>query len=546
MEFNFFVDNKSDTFNILVLGDSVSANYPEMLLQGIQSNFVDKKFKMVKEILPSARIIEIQSTIKSLLKKHNPQLVISMLGKSELNGNSSQYKNQASSPTYLDNILILKVTKSFLNQAMLEIQKLTTKNNIQEDGSSSYSEIKDPIGKGLLEEKRFNEALSYYNDKLSNDKSSYDLLSIVSELQIKTRKYKEASSSLIKLIERDPSDAPSYNALSFCFEKLGDYSKAKFWGNKGHTLFPKSPSNLKRLIELNQTFGNYKQYLKFNNLLDKIKGQKSFSSFYNGKYFYTIKNYTKALEYFKKSLKDHPNKSLIYLHLGHSHLSLGHKDETLKYYKLSLENDLFDENKHFNFLIRAVEYNRLDLAEEFYINYLAKKFPNEERFFIPIARTYLELKNYSQSYQYLEKYLNKYPTNSYANKTLAILNKQTKNDSTFTFKRKNIKGASSQIRMTKDYLEGYPKIAQEIINHNSKLIILQYPDMPFSVLANVGFPESKNIFLVDNLKLFQMSLESNQDIMSFFVWDAIHLSDLGDNTLVENLLKLITKNKIIE
>jgi tetratricopeptide (TPR) repeat protein len=366
----------------------------------------------------------------------------------------------------------------------------------------------------------------------------------LSDLQIKLGKFHGAISSLKKLIERDPTDPPSYNALSFSYQQINDYKNAFFWANRGYALFPNSPSILKRLIELNELIGKYDNFLYYNEKLHKLAGQKAYANFYFGRYYYIKKDYLKSLEFLKYALNKHPDKSLVHLHLGHTYLKLEERDKCLLQYQKAVKADLYNNNKHFNFLIRAVEFNNLDKAKEFYIDDLLVNHPNEERFFIPISRTLLEFKRYKESYSLLARFLKNHPTDSYANKTLEILKSKTQNIKDFNIEDK-IKSKQYKSELySRDFSEVYPLLAQNILNSGSFLVLMQYPDMLLSDIKINTFPKSSKILFIDNLKLIKEQID--QDISKYFVWDAIHLTDLGDKILVNNLIHEINKNNIIE
>ena len=543
---NFFITKQPSTFNILILGDSVSANYPKFLKQRLESKYKEKKFKITQHILPSARIIEMNSTIERLIKEYRPSLVISMLGKAEILSSETKaitpIKNLAE-PFY-KKILLYRLGSALIENFVLKLNDYTLKRDSVEDGTSAYKDIADTEGKKLLKAKNYNEALVYFMARLEQDKTSYEILSIVSELQIKLGQFQEATSSLKKLIERDPDDAANYNALSFAYQQMNDYKNAFFWANRGNKIFPTSPSIIKRIIELSEIFGRHNDFLTYTTKLDKVSGQKAFANFYFGRYYYMKKSYSKSLTFFKSALLDHPDQSLIHLHLGHTYLELGQKENSLSEYHQAVKGDLFNNNKHFNFLIRAVEFNKLNIAKEFYIDELLEKYPNEERFFIPISRTLLELKRYKESYSLLSRFLNKYPTDTYANKTLSILKSETKNLKGLNF-NKFIPGKDKKPHFyTRDLPRVYPLLVQTILNSNSSLIIMQYPDMLLSDLQKIKFPKSSKLLLIDNLNLIKN--QGDQDISKYFVWDAIHLSELGDKILVDNLIIEIDKNNLIE
>jgi tetratricopeptide (TPR) repeat protein len=484
------------------------------------------------------------STIERLIKEHKPKLVISMLGKSEIITKRSDTVVKKLGDPFYENFLVYKISRSIIQNTLLSVRNNFIRSHKIENDSSAYSELKDLDGKNLLDSNKFEEALIYFNTKLDQDKTSYEILSIISDLQIKLGKFHEAISSLKKLIERDPTDPPSYNALSFSYQQINDYKNAFFWANRGNELFPNSPSILKRLIELNELIGKYHDFLYYIEKLYKVPGQKAYANFYFGRYYYIKKDYLKSLEFLKYALNEHPDKSLVHLHLGHTYLKLEENDKCLLQYQKAVKTDLYNNNKHFNFLIRAVEFHKLDKAKEFYIDDLLVNHPDEERFFIPISRTLLELKRYKESYSLLARFLKNHPTDSYANKTLEILKSETQNIKDFNIEDKTKSRQYKSHLYSRDFLEVYPLLAQNILNSGSFLVVMQYPDTLLSDIKVNNFPKSTKILFIDNLKLIKEQVD--QDISKYFVWDAIHLTDLGDKVLVKNLIHEINKNNIIE
>lgn len=542
---NFFEKKDTSRFNVLVIGDSVSDGISKHLEQKLKSKISKKRISITEHILPSARIIEYHSTIKSLVNKFSPDLVISMLGKSDLVEGKKHNDRNLPEKHFYENFIILKLLYSNLERLKEKVLSFTIPANEVEDGTSAYSDLKDPVGRELLESEKFKEALVYFNKELELNKSSYDTLSIISEIQLKLGMYKDATKSLKKLIERDPSDAPSYNALSHAYEMLNNYERSNFWASKGLRLFPNSSTILGRNIELSHTFGKTEDALKHTKRLLLIPSQKGVGHFHMGRYHFIKKDFNKALSSFQESYLNHHDKALIHLHLGHTYLNLGNRDKTLYHYHQSLKLDPYDENKHFNFLIRASEYNKMSLAKEYYIEDLSKNFPNEPKFFVPIARTYIELGEFKLGYQYLKKALTFNPQNPYANKTLTILRSKTNNLEDIGVTNINFSHTPKASVYKKSFFKLYPGIVQSILSSGSKLIVMQYPDMLFSELLGVKFPKDQRLTLVDNYQVLKDN-SSAGDISPFFVWDAIHLTEEGKSIISENLVKIIVKKNIIE
>uniref|UniRef100_A9AB58 Tetratricopeptide TPR_2 repeat protein n=1 Tax=Methanococcus maripaludis (strain C6 / ATCC BAA-1332) TaxID=444158 RepID=A9AB58_METM6 len=130
-----------------------------------------------------------------------------------------------------------------------------------------------------------------------------------------------------------------------------------------------------------------------------------------GNAFYTVKRYEKAIQFYDMYLSEHKNDFEVTLSKGDALRKLGKTNEALELYTKTLE-------KHINSYepwcrVGLLYYDIKDYETALYYLGLAnERNPLNPSILVKLARTYIKLKNYNKSLEFIEKALDK--DNGYA------------------------------------------------------------------------------------------------------------------------------------
>lgn len=530
-----------NTYRVLIIGDSISNDYPEELKKKLIENYPKKKFSFNNLIFRNATLNQVNNKLNSTLIKTHPNLTITMLGKSELNNLEKAAKIEHSE-NFLSKIQIYKLSLTFISQLRIGEYFSFHQNSpeIEPQSEGSYiTEQTDQTGKDLLLSENWNAAQKYYEKKLESNMNSTEVNSILAEVYLKQGKHKQALKPLLKAAELSPDDQNIYSVITNAFIQTKNFDAAEVWAFKGISLFPKNPKIIISLINLYGDQGKFENVNKFCKKLYSIKINEHLCNYYKGIALYQTQQYDDALKQF------HVAKNLTKYHshidqmIGLTLYESDKKLESFLYYKKSLTADLFNQNKNYKYIIRGIELGKLEELNNFYFNEIQKKHPNKKIFDTVYARLHIEKKEFKKAYLLLRTTLKEEPNNLYALKTINLLRGKMKN-----FKGEIEKFNKRTNTPHSDYKRIYPKVIARILKSNSKLIVMQYPDIDFSSLNNLNIAQDKNLFFIDSKSVF-LKQEKFTPLESNFVWDGLHLSPIGSRNISKKILEVIQENSLI-
>lgn len=164
-------------------------------------------------------------------------------------------------------------------------------------------------------------------------------------------KYQEAIAKCTEVINKDPKDAPAYNARAHAYSALGKKQRAIKDFTKAIELDPQSPyyyfgrgdeylsqRNHQRAIE------DYTKGLNITpeSFLDAIiVGPAMRASAYSsrGQAYAALGKKQQAIDYYNKAIQLNPNNSQLYLLLGNAYGDLGNERQAIEHYKIGARLD---------------------------------------------------------------------------------------------------------------------------------------------------------------------------------------------------------------
>lgn len=505
-----------DEYEILILGDSVSAGYPKILATKLKNKF-KKKINVYNFAQPYARNIDLVNSLNRGVNHKIPDIVILMVG-AEIN---SQLQYEESHNSFLTNLYLGRFALKYIDDLKLKVWQIGPEETDYQLSGSNESYYRQ-----LIEDRSYNyflslDQLNELNRKLDTenlaDPFSLELKVLVLTYlndfknaefylnKIKTERkklllgylyerkglYVEARSIYLDLLKEDPIICIDIARVS---TMMKSFSQASLILNQCLSKVRDSGGRVKILNSLVQTEmggGNIAVASKYmTDVLKIIKSEKivNWESYlnYSNLLLMDTKN-DESIEFLTKALEVNPNNLTV-----------------LKNYFDAVLYRMKNKDQAINFLSHildiSIHKNEINKFVNFYLS--------------PIVDNYN---------------LNLNPRSIFL-KSLLVGNHETVNNSFLSIKNDNkTKLNWAEVQRIKNFYSNIKKL-------NSKLLLMQIPNQKIDVLKN-ELGTSNDVIFIDTYKYFRELVESKKyNASDLFMNDGKHLTSKGDNEISDLLL----------
>jgi tetratricopeptide (TPR) repeat protein len=493
--FNFQLNfNTTDSFKVLFLGDSILSTIPERLADRLQK-YSSRKFEVKKIAIPSAKIANMYRNLDQYITDYNPNLIISLLGKSDIQ--KAQVDKNKDASFGLD----IKVIKVILHYF------------------SEYTESLSMI----------------MNSLFKNQDDEFLKLTKQAEVFFQDEKFSLATPLLQKAVKIQNDDISTYLALAYSLQKQTKFQEALNWTKVADDLDANHPSVIARFISIYLDSSMKKEHLKYIKKLQSSKVDDFHVSSALGNYFLKYKDYQQAESYFKSALKADDTKSITYLNLGRSLIHQNKKREALKSLMNAVRKGVTNNENHLTLILHGLEMGFPAEINKFYSEELLVKYPKEKKLYTPIARVSIDLEDYKRSLHYLELAFKFDPNDEGTQKTADLL--ATKNP---VFKKviSTFRGIEV-LNYSEVLIQTYPLFANKILSKKIGLFILQYPEKEINSIKSLPFKNKHKITFINSKDIFDNYIGDSD----LFQDDKAHLTHKGSDLIAKKIEALISNIK---
>jgi tetratricopeptide (TPR) repeat protein len=205
---------KKEKNSILIIGDSVLSDFKRSFNMAITSKNAQKKFELNQYLRPSMTINNVENNIQSLLQKYSPNLIIMMVGKSDIYSSdvkAVRTNQKVNNDTNTFNLILPQIIKKiyYTGFNLIENSIFDLKEPPKDDSSDdiTYLErLSNQQAKQYINDGRLNLAIESLKSDLESDPLSEPVLSVLADLYLQQKKYSESYKLLVKLSKLNPND----------------------------------------------------------------------------------------------------------------------------------------------------------------------------------------------------------------------------------------------------------------------------------------------------------------------------------------------------
>lgn len=509
-------DSKNlNEYTVLVLGDSVSAGYPQILASMLTNKF-QKKINVYSFAQPYARNIDLVNSLNRAVHNKEPDLVVLMVG-AEINSFFETHEE----PPFLSHFFIGRFILKYIEDLKLKWwqinKKVDVKNLIGSD--EIYYDL-------LLQDRNYNyylsnEQLLQLQQRLINSNGSSDLKN---KLLFLINNYLNDFMLAETYLENIKSDN-KLKLLAFMKERKGEYSEAQKIFNQLYQNQPLVCLDLARVSVLMKSFAQASLTLehcknKLNNLEDKVKVLNSIAQVEMGAGHNQLarKNIEEAIGYLKFLKKKNWETSFIYSNLL---LADSQNDESLKY------------------LIEALEENPNNLnILKFFFDATLYRVQNKDKFITVLNKIASHSIHQDEIMKFINFYLSPVITDDNGSvnvrskflKSLLVGDHQAVNSAFLAINDDfQTKLKVAEVQRVKNFYSNIKKL-------KTKLLLMQIPNQKIDVLKNELGNASDVVFL-DTYTYFKKLVEEKKyNTTDLFLNDGKHLTRKGDEEISRLLI----------
>lgn len=487
--------NTGNEYRILFIGDSILSEIPERLSAQLHAS-TERNYIIEKIVIPSAKIANIYRNLDKYLTKHKPNLIISLLGKTDTKKGENQYIPTKNSNFHFRTLTIIKFLYNKYSPRILSL--------------FSYKSISNEAPK-----------------KTDN----FQQLTSKADIHLANGEFNLASPLLLKATKLNQADASTYLALSYSLQKETKFNIALKWADKANSLKKGNPKTINRYISIFLESSMKSKHLKYINRLKTSKADAFLVNSAFGNYHLKYKSYSVAEDYFKKCILMNKSKSITYLNLGRSLMHQGKNLESFESFRQAVRLGINNNENHLTLVLHALEMGFAKELDDFYRYELINAYPNEKRLYTPIARILINLGDYKQSLRYLKLALVYNPQYEATQKTADLLVTVEPKFKKVIEKLRRLEG----INYSDVLHETYPLFAKKVLKNNIDLILMQYPEKRLSSLTGINFQSKQDIHFLDSMSVFD---NFNGD-ERLFQDDKAHLTIKGSSLIAKEIANII-------
>lgn len=205
----------------------------------------------------------------------------------------------------------------------------------------------------LIQEKKFKEAKSILVKLLENDEQNAQIWKNIGLCNVNLNLTEKAFLDFKRVIDLVPDDATSWFYLASMADKLGNVEIAENAYKKVIELRPDYIEAYKSLVIMFMQLNRPDKVEEYEKAIFEF-GSSDYQIFYMiGTVYMAAGKYDKAIQLFEKSLQVHPNHPLMLNNLGSANLAIGRLKEALAAFEASYAADGSNPVTHYNISVTA-------------------------------------------------------------------------------------------------------------------------------------------------------------------------------------------------